>query len=83
MTAQDQRWLHRSWPDGMVVFDRQTGDTHALDALTSELLSLPDLARYDSRQAAQVLADRWGLPPESLHQRIEEALTQLRRIELI
>jgi len=83
MSALAERWLHRNWPDGMVVFDRRTGDTHALDALSSELLLLPDATRYDPLQAAQMLGDRWGLAPETLQERVSEALTQLRRIELI
>lgn len=28
------RFLVRRWPDGCVVFDRQSGSTHALDLLT-------------------------------------------------
>ncbi len=29
---QGERWLQRDWPDGSVVFDCHTGDTHFLPA---------------------------------------------------
>lgn len=31
---QTRRFLVRKWPDGSVVFNNMSGDTHALDALT-------------------------------------------------
>lgn len=33
----DHRFLIRAWPDGCVVFDRLSGDTHALDPLTARV----------------------------------------------
>lgn len=32
------RFLVRQWADGSVVFDRQNGNTHALDPLTFDVL---------------------------------------------
>lgn len=34
------RFLIRHWPDGVVVFDRRFGDTHALNHLTASVFQL-------------------------------------------
>ncbi|MCB2005024.1 MAG: HPr-rel-A system PqqD family peptide chaperone [Rhodoferax sp.] len=33
-----QRFLVRQWADGCVIFDRQSGNTHALDPMTFAVL---------------------------------------------
>jgi PqqD family protein of HPr-rel-A system len=36
-TSADSRFAIRSWDDGVVVFDRMLGATHALDRLTGRV----------------------------------------------
>lgn len=38
LTTNQQRFAYRHWVDGAVVFDRDTGDTHLLDALSSRIV---------------------------------------------
>ena len=38
LTDGSNRFLVRRWADGYVIFDRHTGDTHALDPLTFDVL---------------------------------------------
>ncbi|MFO1250669.1 MAG: hypothetical protein U1E77_05875 [Inhella sp.] len=35
--ADSQRFLIKRWPEGLVVFDRQLGDTHAMGEPTASL----------------------------------------------
>ena len=79
------RWLLREWDDGCVVFDRLTGDTHALDPLSAELLRLDEPLRCDPVSAARALARKLGPDADlaMLQDASRAAIEQLRRIELI
>lgn len=79
-----ERWAVREWADGCVIYDRHTGDTHALDALCTEILALTPAARYDAPCAAAALAAALELPDEAgWPARVGEALDHLHRLELI
>ncbi len=79
------RWLMREWDDGAVVYDRKTGDTHAIDPFAVEFLCLPESARYDPAQASALLQKSFGgeIDAEALRRGIDAAIKQLRRIELL
>jgi PqqD family protein of HPr-rel-A system len=79
------RWLVREWEDGAVLYDRKTGDTHAIDPFAVEFLCLPESARYDPAQASRMLGERLGgeIDAETLRSAIDAAFEQLRRIELL
>lgn len=78
------RWMLREWDDGCVVYDRRSGDTHALDALSTELLALPPDARYDAPSAAAALAEALDFSPgQDWLERVSVAFDHLHRIELI
>jgi len=57
-----QQFLIRTWPDGSVVFNCLTGDTHALDPMTYRAFEA--IQRGDNDQAA-ILAVCQSLSPQS------------------
>jgi PqqD family protein of HPr-rel-A system len=78
------RFLVRQWPDGWVVFDRQSGDTHALaPAAAAVLLSLEKGAR-DRPPLVQALSPFY---PEASQQemdsRLDDLLEQLTTLGLV
>ncbi len=79
------RWLVREWADGAVLYDRETGDTHAVDPFAIELLCLPESARYDTGLACELLQQRLGAAVDAATLRVatDAAVEQLRRIGLL
>ncbi|MFT4173715.1 MAG: HPr-rel-A system PqqD family peptide chaperone [Rhodocyclaceae bacterium] len=78
------RWLQHDWPDGSVVYDRDTGDTHAVDALGAEILQLPPAARQDPAAACEAIATLLQQPlDEALAAAVQESFSRLRQLELI
>lgn len=57
------RFLVRRWPDGCVVFDTGTGNTHALDVLT--FTAFDAIQRGDNAQAAARAACHSQFPMSS------------------
>lgn len=56
--APDQL-LTRSWDDELLIFHRQTGATHILDAAHAELLALMSQEPLSAADIAERLAQRW------------------------
>lgn len=75
------RWLSHEWDDGCVLFDRASGDTHALDALCAEVLHLRESGSRDAAAISARLAEELDLDPETLLADVERALEQLDRLE--
>ena len=71
--ADPQRFLIQRWPEGLVVFDRLLGDTHAMGEPTARLFEA--WLRRPERPLATLAA---SLPdsPEAL----EAAVSELRRL---
>lgn len=80
----NERFAIHDWDDGCVVFDRLSGDTHALDPLAAELLALPEGERGDIATASFHL-DKLLMTgdPSGLHDRVAIAFEQLRLLNLI
>jgi len=77
-----KRWLIREWDDGCVLFDRQTGDTHALDPLSTEVLKLDSAIRREPLLVSQRLAAQLGIDDQQLLPGIKAALEQLKRLNI-
>lgn len=78
------RWLQHDWPDGAVVYDRHTGDTHALDPLAAEVFHLPAAQRINPARACDAIANLLQQTvDEPLQQAVQEAFSRLRQLELI
>lgn len=77
-----KRWLIREWDDGCVLFDRQTGDTHALDPLCAEVLKFDSASRSQPLLVSQRLAAQLEIDDQKLLPSVEAALEQLKRLNL-
>lgn len=78
------RWLQHDWADGAVVYDRQTGDTHALDPLAAELFQLHAEQRSDPASACDAIATLLQQTVDApLREAVQEAFSRLRQLELI
>jgi PqqD family protein of HPr-rel-A system len=78
------RFLVKHWHDGAVVFDRQFGDTHALDPATSAVfVSLQD----GDASRSTLIENISSYYPESsiqeLETRVDELLEHLKRLDLV
>jgi PqqD family protein of HPr-rel-A system len=65
-TQNSDRFLVRQWQDGCVVFDRNTGNTHALDLLTFAMLEAVD--RHDKDKDAMITACHSYFPLSSANE---------------
>ncbi len=75
------RFLLMSWPDGSVVFDRNTGDTHAFDSYTYALFnSLQSGISAMPMLFEQVQAGFPEIPLSELKSRFGLALDQLQKL---
>ncbi|HEX5126722.1 MAG TPA: HPr-rel-A system PqqD family peptide chaperone [Rhodocyclaceae bacterium] len=84
MMHHSERWVWHEWDDGAVVFDRLTGDTHALDPLSIEICQLPVSVRSSADMAAKEIAARLSETlDENLCIAVQEAFDRLRQRELI
>lgn len=84
MLIDTSRWLRHDWPDGSVVYDRLTGDTHALHPLAVEYLELPAALHQDIKLASAELARLLERSEDLAWQaELEAVLSQLSRIHLI
>jgi len=79
------QWVIWEWEDGGVAYNRKTGDTHAIDPLAIELLSLPAPAQSDAETALVLLQQQLGdgVEESALRHAILVATEQLRRIKLL
>lgn len=79
-----ERFLVTQWPDGCVVFDRQCGNTHALDpaAATSFLFMA-----HGGHDKASLMAKVATVCPDTSAQdvadRVEGALQHLKKLGLV
>lgn len=78
------RFLVKQWLDGSAVFDRQFGDTHALDAAAAAIfLSL----KKGEREQAALIATLSPFYPEATQQdmtsRLDSLLEQLTKLGLV
>lgn len=71
--AEPQRFLIQRWPEGLVVFDRLLGDTHAMGEPTATLFEAW------LRQPGVALE---ALPPPAgaSAERLQDAIVELRRL---
>jgi len=69
--ADPQRFLIRRWPEGLVVFDRLLGDTHAMGEPTASLF---EAWLQQPAQALEALS--LPVPPEAA----QAAVAELRRL---
>lgn len=75
-------WHVRAWDDGAVAWNSVSGDTHAVDPLTAEVLSASRLQGVSDEQLPQYLAQRLALPlDETLQHAILGALDRIRQLE--
>ena len=74
-----KRWLSHEWDDGCVLFDRSSGDTHALDPLCAEVLDLIEAGCADPLLISEKLAAELGVEAPRLLSGVEAACTQLRK----
>lgn len=78
------RFQVRQWPDGSVVFDRQFGDTHALDPVISSIflaLMTGVAGRADLlKQIAPFYLDETS---EGLDAHLDDVLVQLDKLGLM
>ena len=78
------RFQVKQWPDGSVVFDRQFGDTHALDPVVSSIfiaLVRDVVERADLlRQIAPFYLDETS---EGLDAHLDDVLVQLDKLGLM
>jgi len=73
------RWLSHEWDDGCVLFDRSSGDTHALDPLCAEVLGLIETGCADPLLISEKLALELGVEASRLLPSVEAAFRQLRQ----
>lgn len=73
------RWLSHEWDDGCVLFDRTSGDTHALDPLCAEVLGFIEAGCSAPGLISEKLAAGLGVQPSELLPGVEAALAQLRQ----
>jgi PqqD family protein of HPr-rel-A system len=73
------RWLSHEWDDGCVLFDRSSGDTHALDPLCAEVLGLIEAGCADPLLISEKLAAELDIEAVQLLPGVEAAMTQLRQ----
>ena len=82
--AQGSRWVWRDWNDGAVVFDRLTGDTHALDPLSVELCHLAPAERANADLATQSIATHLNeVLDDNLRNAVKAAFDRLQQRELV
>jgi len=72
-----RRWLSHEWDDGCVLFDRSSGDTHALDPLCAEVLGLIETGCADPLLISEKLAAELGVEAPQLLPGVEAAFRQL------
>ncbi|GAA5163447.1 HPr-rel-A system PqqD family peptide chaperone [Viridibacterium curvum] len=75
-------WHLRKWDEGSVAWNAITGDTHALDPLTAEVLEASRLHGTPDVTLAAQLSQRLGLAlDETLEHVILTALDRIRQLE--
>jgi PqqD family protein of HPr-rel-A system len=80
----EQRLVVRWWQDGCVVFDRFSGDTHALDRLTARVFAQTRRGPPQPAELSLLLSSEFpGVSALELEQRVNEALKKLRVLDLI
>lgn len=82
--GEDGRFLRVSWPDGSVVFDRSTGDTHAFDSFTYAVFN----SLQNGRVATPILLEQVQagfpeIPMQELQSRFGVALDQLQKLGFV
>ena len=75
-------WHLRQWAEGSVAWNAVTGDTHALDAFTAEVLCASRLHSVAMDDLFNHLATNLGLTlDETLERAILGALDRIRQLE--
>lgn len=75
-------WHLRSWDEGAVAWNAVSGDTHAMDPLTAEVLTASRLRGISDDALPEHLAQRLALPlDETLRRAILGALDRIRQLE--
>ena len=74
----------KAWDDEYVVFNVGSGSAHLLDALTGEALAVLEREEADANRVTREVAAELGVEPsDELQRRIEAAIAQLHRVDLI
>lgn len=82
--GESDRFLVRHWLDGSVVFDRQFGDTHALDPAASAIFfALENGERGKSTLIAKISQFYPESPAQDIPSRVNELLEHLERLGLV
>ncbi len=76
--AEDRRWglpedvglLWKSWDEEVIVFNRASGQTHLLDALSAEVLRELEKHPRTVADLAALFADRYELDSQELGDRL-------------
>jgi len=80
----DDRFLVTQWSDGCVVFDRQFGETHALDpAAAATFLFMTHGSSDRSLLIAKVATDCPEIPAQDIAGRVQGVLQQLAKLGLV
>lgn len=75
-------WHIRAWDEGAVAWNSVTGNTHAVDPLTAEVLTASRLQGISDALLSEHLAQRLTLPlDETLKHAILGALDRIRQLE--
>ena len=75
-------WHLRMWDEGAVAWNAVNGDTHAMDALSAEVLLASRLQGISDAALAEHLAQRLALPlDETLQHAILGALDRIHQLE--
>ena len=76
--------LTKSWPDGVVVYNLESGNTHLLNPIAGQVLKLLAEAPADSTRIARQLADQIYLASDAeLDYNVASLLNQLDSLGLI
>jgi hypothetical protein len=82
MMRSRSNWHVRAWDEGAVAWNAVTGDTHAIDPLTAEVLTASRLQGISDALLPEHLAQRLALPlDETLEHAILGALDRIRQLE--
>ena len=78
------RFAHRLWPDGAALFDRNTGDTHALDPFSFAVLEAAGTAGLDMDALAAMLhASFPDLPDDDLRVEISRIVADMAELGIL
>lgn len=79
----DRNLQYKLWPDGVVVYDRRSGDTHYLQTRAWQILDQVSQAPCRESELVSRLAQNLGLPQEQLRSDITSLLADLHTLGLV